>query len=424
MNILIISAGKFLSSYGGGQVYVRRLVDEFMKRDELQISILDFSHQDERDSIEETFYRGGSIYSVSSNVDDAFLSSLLKIIRPDIVHIHGHKSQMSRVCRTMNIPCVVTAHHGGIVCPAGALLNSKDKICYVQINYRDCLKCCLHNIRFGNFLYPVLRLIPESTYISLGELLKKLPFIYYITPVGTAALSIKCKKKEWKTICANCSKMIAPSHAIQQAMEQNGMPSEKLIVIPHGVPQPNIPPSFPAIKNQRIKFFYVGRISYIKGIHILLEAFHRVTAPHAELHLIGGAGTQREKSYMEHLKKKYDSDSRILWHGKLNEAQINAAISQYHILIHPTISMEVFGLNIAEALTMGKWVLSTQCGGAEMQIIEGKNGWLVSPNNIAALKNIIEGILLFPPCSSPSVFYEQSIEKHVTDLLDTFKKLI
>ena len=42
----------------------------------------------------------------------------------------------------------------------------------------------------------------------------------------------------------------------------------------------------------------------------------------------------------------------VLWHGKIKEDQIAKAISSYHVLIHPTICMETFGLNIAEALSM------------------------------------------------------------------------
>ena len=70
------------------------------------------------------------------------------------------------------------------------------------------------------------------------------------------------------------------------------MPPNKIIVLPHRVPQPDNVPPFPAVKNQKVKFFYVGRICYVKGLHLLLEAFHRAEAPHAELHLIGGAGNQ------------------------------------------------------------------------------------------------------------------------------------
>lgn len=59
-----------------------------------------------------------------------------------------------------------------------------------------------------------------------------------------------------------------------------------------------------------------------------------------------------------------------------------------------------------------------------MQILEGKNGWLIPPNAISALKDKIKQIADSPPCCSPSIFRYQSIEKHVKSLLDIFKNLI
>ena len=67
-------------------------------------------------------------------------------------------------------------------------------------------------------------------------------------------------------------------------------------------------------------------------------------------------------------------------------------IKSYHIAVSVPIYLEVFGLNIAEALAMGKPVLATRCGGAEMQIEDGVNGWLVEPNNIKALTQKMQEI--------------------------------
>ena len=67
-------------------------------------------------------------------------------------------------------------------------------------------------------------------------------------------------------------------------------------------------------------------------------------------------------------------------------------IKSFHIAVSVPIYLEVFGLNIAEALAMGKPVLATRCGGAEMQIEDGVNGWLVEPNNIKALTQKMQEI--------------------------------
>ena len=63
------------------------------------------------------------------------------------------------------------------------------------------------------------------------------------------------------------------------------------------------------------------------------------------------------------------------------------------VMIHPTICLEIFGLNIAETLALGIPVIATRCGGAEMQIEDGGNGLLVEPNNAKALAQAIQAVV-------------------------------
>ena len=162
--------------------------------------------------------------------------------------------------------------------------------------------------------------------------------------------------------------------------------------MPHGIPLPKEVPDFPPIINGKIKFFYVGRICYVKGLHILLEAFSLLDNENAELHLIGGVGNKSERRYEHSLKRRYAADKRVVWHGKVPPEKVFDMIRLYHISSSSSSYLEAFGLNIAESLAMGKPVLATRCGGAEMQIDDGVNGWLVEPNNVDALAEKMQEI--------------------------------
>lgn len=223
----------------------------------------------------------------------------------------------------------------------------------------------------------------------MGKVFGRLPFIYFVTPISEAALHIKKKQEEWKTIVNDSSLIIAPSEAIKNAMIRNGLPTDKAVVLPHGIPLPNEVPPFPTIEDG-IRFFYVGRICYVKGIHILLESFHQLKDTKVQLHLIGGSGNKAERRYEKKLQEKYKNDHRIIWHGKIPPDMIYQNIKDYHISVAPSICLEIFGLNIAESLSMGKPVLATKSGGAEMQIIDGSNGWLVPPNDAKAITKKME----------------------------------
>ena len=128
---------------------------------------------------------------------------------------------------------------------------------------------------------------------------------------------------------------------------------------------------------------------------------------------------------MDELQHRY-SASNIVWHGKVAPDKVFDTIKDFDVMVHPTICLEIFGLNIAEALAMNKPVLATRCGGAEMQVREGVNGWLVASNDVETLrikmKEIIDhGIPFNIACLFDGVI---SIESHVNQLVSFYKNIL
>lgn len=423
MRILQVASGDFFSTYGGGQVYVKNIADCMIDMG-LDISIISFVGSDD---VQKKIYRDHRIVSTPSGISGSGLESIIRDINPDIIHIHSNEALVCKIGKKLCIPVIVTSHHGGILCPAGARMDCNDRICLRKIGHKNCLPCVLRNIRTGLYLwYPFVRHIPAAKYISLGKRLESLPFIPFVTPVGQAALQIDRMKGYWHDIAEDSTLVIAPSQRIADAMIENGLDEAKVRILPHGIPLPSSRPLQLRMTDGKIKFFYVGRICYVKGLHVLLEAFHKVCAAEIELHLIGGAGNKEEERYLSGLRKKYARDNRIFWHGKIDPSEVYDLTSGFHISIAPTVCMEIFGLNIAEALALGKPVLATRCGGAEMQIKEGVNGWLVPPNDPMALAEKINAII-----KNPGVIENMSrnceaisVEKHCDCLLEIYSNVV
>lgn len=423
MRILQVASGDFFSTYGGGQVYVRNIVDRMIDMD-LDLSIISFVRNC---GTNENLYRGHRIESISPDISESDLESIIGDINPDIIHAHSNKAIVCSIGKRLGIPVVVTSHHGGILCPAGALMDCRDSICRKTVTHRNCLPCVLRNIRTGLRLwYPFMRHIPVRKYISLGKLLKSLPFIPFVTPVGQSALQIDEMRRYWQSIAKDSTLVVAPSQRIADAMIANGLEKGKVRVLPHGIPLPFSRPPQPEIVDGKIKFFFVGRICYIKGLHVLLDALGEVADSRIEMHIIGGAGNKEEERYLSRLRRKYDHDSRIFWHGKVDPSEIYDLTRQFHISVAPTVCMEIFGLNIAEALALGKPVLASRCGGAEMQIRDGVNGWLVEPNDPKALAEKINEIIMNPGVidSMSSNCRAISIEEHCNSLVDIYTNVL
>ena len=422
MKILHIASGDFFSTYGGGQVYVKNIVDE-MIRQGFDVAVLSFVSKNI--AITEHNYKEIQLWEIGKQTTTANIEDLLRSISPNLIHTHSNEVYLCTLGQRLQIPVVITAHHGGILCPAGTLMNAEDCICKTTLSHKNCLKCCLANIRTGRNWHPIMKLLPKNTYLGLGKRLQKLPFMPFITPIGSAAFSIENKINEWQTICEKATTVIAPSNAIADAMCRNGLAYDKVNVIPHGIPK-DTQCCHPYSKEERsiIRFFYVGRICRVKGVHVLLEAFSDLTNSNkAELHIIGGAGNKNEERYMQSLRHRYKL-SNIIWHGKIPADKVFETIKDYDVMVHPAIYLEVFGLNIAEALTMNKPVLATRCGGAEMQIQEGVNGWLVAPNDIQVLRTKMEEIVEQGVTIDTTVLHENviSINEHVKELIRVYEK--
>lgn len=435
MRILQVASGDFFSTYGGGQVYVKNLVDEFInlssfkaigespsKEEDLEVSVLSFVGNIKEP--EKKNYKGIDLWEIPNNSSEDILYNVINEINPDVIHVHSMKHLICRIGEKLHIPIIVTAHHGGIYCPAGAAMDCKDRICDKKVMHEKCLPCVLRNTRTGLKLwYPFMKYLPQKTYIKIGKYLTKKPFIPFVTPIGLAAKQIQDKIDQWNEITEKCTLMIAPSNKIAETMIINGLSKDKVKVIPHGIPFPKDKPSFPEIKDGKIKFFYVGRICYVKGIHVMLESFSKMSNKNIELNILGGAGNKDEKRYLSFLQKKYKNDSRIIWHGKVSNAEIYEKIKDFHIGISSSICLETYGLNISEALALGKPVLTTQNGGGEMQIKDGINGWIVPINNIILLKGKIEDIISKPlEIKKMSLNCKtQSIENHLQSLTEIYK---
>lgn len=414
MRILHIASGDFFSTYGGGQVYVKNVVDQMIKEGD-NVCVISFTG--DSSGVVHKDYNGIDLFEISSV---ELLEETILLARPDVIHAHSEKYAASRIGKELDIPVVVTSHHGGILCPAGTRLNCRDEICHVKTSHEKCLPCVLRAIPGGlRVWYPLLRHMPESAYRRVGDFLTGKSFIPFLSPIGMAARHIASRRHEWTWICKDCSLMIAPCYEIAEAMLQNGLPTEKVRVIPHGIPLPKERPPYPVITDGKIKFYYVGRICYVKGIHTLLEAFRSVGDSRIELHLIGGAGNKREHRYMIKLQKRHRDDKRIIWHGKIAPEAVFEATRNYHVSSSSSSFLEAFGLNIAEALALGKPVLATRSGGAEMQITDGVNGWLVPTNDPKALEGKIREII-----ASPDRLKEMSDNCHAISIANHCKELI
>lgn len=143
---------------------------------------------------------------------------------------------------------------------------------------------------------------------------------------------------------------------------------------------------------------YLSRIMYLKGLDILLKAFHLLEKKRGDTFLlIGGSGNY--KIVCENLSKKLKIE-KIKFVGDVPNEKIYDYFHISDVFVLPSCikrgQTEAWGLVINEAISAGKPVITTDAvGAAEDLVRNGENGYVVKSNNVEemyeALKKIIDG---------------------------------
>lgn len=413
MKICIVTDGALSSTYGGGQVYCRNIINEFSIQSlKLNLQIIVISSEPVGNDIFPDYYKGIPIYK---GITEEEIEDILIKEKPNIVHANGNYQIAARVCKRLFIKSIITIHDSRWLCPNVTYLDPNEKLCSQKTSVKQCLKCELKQIRFGQFAYPFVKSIPIHKYIEIGKHFEHKPFIWYLSPILEAALKVQRKIDLWNEIITTADAVIAISNRMVKMSLLNGLTDKKLFLVHNGTPLQSLI-EYP--KNTSIlKFYYTGRICYSKGIHILTKAFHQINNNNIELHLIGSGDSYREK-----LKKRYKKDPRIIWHDEVNHNDINQYTKDMHVFVHPSIANETCSLSILEALSAGKFVIATKCGGPEDLIKEDINGWLVNPNDIIQLQSKIIQYINHPIAPKDIIF--NNITDHIQQLVEVYSKVV
>jgi glycosyltransferase involved in cell wall biosynthesis len=188
--------------------------------------------------------------------------------------------------------------------------------------------------------------------------------------------------------------IVAISQAVNEHLIRDWhVRSEKIHVIPHGVVSGNSGRvmSREAARRQLqlpiqgITVGALGRLSPVKGYHVLLEAIVRLKREKLFINLLlWGEGP--EKARLSTKVKQGGLDDRVIF--KTDRVQKEVFFSAIDIFCAPSIQ-EGLGLSILEAMAYGKPVAASRVGGIVNIIEEGQCGLLVPAEDAEALAQVL-----------------------------------
>ena len=144
------------------------------------------------------------------------------------------------------------------------------------------------------------------------------------------------------------------------------------------------------IKRNELVFGYIGTLSPIEGLDLLIKAFKNLDISN-EL-LIFGSGIEHEN-----LKKLSKDNNNIKFRGKVSSSEIFNEYNQIDIIVNPRkknyLTDSVTPLKTIEAMAYKKLVIASDVGGMKELIKDGENGILFKSDSVFELEKVINDIL-------------------------------
>ncbi len=186
----------------------------------------------------------------------------------------------------------------------------------------------------------------------------------------------------------NADEIIAVSNAAAKFISH--FTSKKVEVIGNAINVSEFSPEIKTFDGKSVLF--VGRFTYRKGIHILLEAFQKVKREVEDAHLTL-VGSGYFSSIIDLLIKTLGLSRSVSVMEKVKKEKLIEIYRHSHVFVLPSLYGESFGIVILEAMASKTPVVASDDGGIKELIENGKTGFLVKKGDAEELAEKIVELL-------------------------------
>ncbi len=322
--------------------FEEKLKEEDTQHDGIKVKTVYFNSLNKRFKLLRKFY-----LSFYNPLLEKHLNKHLDETKPDIIHIQhlkGLSASFISVARKRKIPTVLTLHDYWFMCSTIQLLTTSSKRCSGPLYGLKCPRC----------------LIPTLNPLIVWGLY---PFHIFLFFIRTIYL---------KRLLNKVDLIIAPSNFLRKKFIEYGISEEKIIFSDNGI-NTNLLKPYKGNLSNRLRFAFIGSAMPHKGVHVLIEAFNKLTDRNAELRVYGDS--RYAPNYYERLRT-LATNPGIKFMGSFDNNRIYEILSETDVLVVPSIWYENSPLTIHEAAIAGVPVIASNIGGMAELIERMKNGLL------------------------------------------------
>jgi glycosyltransferase involved in cell wall biosynthesis len=211
------------------------------------------------------------------------------------------------------------------------------------------------------------------------------------------------REQEW----ALADRVVVNSEFSRKALVQQGVPAEKLVVIPlcyerePGDGRSEMADGKAESRKQKsevggqwssgprgaspLRVLFLGQVILRKGIQYLLAAARQLERENIHFDVVGSIGISKEAMAT--------APANVTFHGRAGRDQTSDWYGRSHVFVLPTLS-DGFAITQLEAMAHGLPVITTPCCGEVVS--DGVDGFIVPPRNAVALAEALHRYLAEP----------------------------
>lgn len=321
-------------------------------------------------------------------------SDKLAAWKADIVHFHEFSSggrigaEHVKKVRDLGMHAVVSPHVCGNSCFTGTMYQNNLTPCNGIMDRRICTACFQQTKRPGATT-ALISHVSEWLYQSGYSINAK------GSRLGTAlnsAAQIQQYQDRFREIVEYSHAVVGISSWYTDVLKRNFPAAQHIVHIPTGkIHMERGADSRPSVVG-KLSIAFIGRITPIKGLHLLLEALSDYPSDAYILKIVGEAQPY-DREYAETLKSTFSKHPSIVWLGGMPHTAAMQILANSDVLCLPSVVAEMSPLVIDEAHALGKSVLASDVPGSKEKIVVGENGWLFQRGNGVDLKYKINSLI-------------------------------
>jgi len=332
----------------------------------------------------------------------AIFEETLRAARPDVVHLQHLvtlSSDLALAARAAGVGCVLTLHDFWPLCQRGNLVDWGGRSC----GGPEDAKCaaCVADQLLGAGAAAVgsgwlARARTRPWFAAVRRLAAPLARAALRARQGRGAALIARRQAALRAGVLAADLLLTPSRYLRARYAAHGFPAERIVVSPIGFPPPSRPPRPRGPAGRPLRVGFIGRLTPIKGLHLLVQAVRTLPPDRYTLTVHGSWSDDPIWPTYRRDLERLAGGTATRFAGAFPPGGAPAALAALDVLVLPSLAPENAPLVVQEAKLAGVAVIGAEIGGVPELIVPGRDGWLVPPGDAGALAEVLRGLIEEP----------------------------